>query len=396
MPDAPALEQQAPQSDINLYADGQLLDPWAGYDQLREQGGAVWLTRLGMYVLTRYADVKGALANWETFSSGRGVMLNDILNEAARGNTLCSDGDQHDAQRRIVLKPLTPKTLRPMEADITSLADELVDRLVAGGSFDAVADLAAYLPVTVVANLVGLPEEGREHMLTWATELFNCFGPKNERMESSLPVLGEVMEYITTKAVPGKLKPGGWAEAIHLAADRGEIDRNACPVMMLDYLGPSLDTTINAIASAVWLFAEHPDQWDLVRQDPSLVGRALNEVLRMEAPIQGWSRYLERACEVDGVDIPAGSRALLLWGAANRDPREFAAPNEFNVLRNSVGHLGFGHGPHACVGMNLAKIEIKSLLTALARRVERFEVTESERMVNNVLRGFKTLRVSVR
>ncbi len=134
------------------------------------------------------------------------------------------------------------------------------------GTFDAVTDLANHLPVTVVSNLAGLPEKGRERMLIWADELFNCFGPINDRNIASFSVLDEMMHYATNEAVPDKLMPGGWAMGIHDAVARGEVPAQACSAMMIDYLGPSLDTTIFAISTAVSLFAKYPDQWDLVRR----------------------------------------------------------------------------------------------------------------------------------
>ena len=166
--------------------------------------------------------------------------------------------------------------------------------------------------------------------------------------------------------------------------------------MMIDYMGPSLDTTICAINNAVWLFANNPDQWDLVREDQRLIPSAINEVLRYDAPIQGFSRYVARDLDMDGVLLPAGSRAIVFYGAANRDERKYPDPDRFDVLRRPADHLGFGAGPHACVGMNLARIEMVALFTALAKRVRRFTIEEQEPLLNNVLRGFKTLRVAVR
>jgi len=123
-------------------------------------------------------------------------------------------------------------------------------------------------------------------MMEWSIGMFNCFGPTNERARNAMPVLSEMMAYAEPQAVLGKLKPGSWAEAIHHAAAVGEVPSEAVPVMMIDYMGPSLDTTIFAIASGVWLFANCPDQWDLLRADPSLIPAAINEILRMEAPVQ--------------------------------------------------------------------------------------------------------------
>jgi cytochrome P450 len=145
----------------------------------------------------------------------------------------------------------------------------------------------------------------------------------------------------------------------------------------------------------VWLFANNPDQWDLVREDPQLVPSAVNEVLRYDAPIQGFSRYVAQDVNLDGVVLPAGSRAIVFYGAANRDERRYPDPDHFDVRRRPGDHLGFGAGPHTCAGMILARIEMLALFTALAKRVRRFTIIEEEPVLNNVLRGFKTLRVSV-
>jgi cytochrome P450 len=146
----------------------------------------------------------------------------------------------------------------------------------------------------------------------------------------------------------------------------------------------------------VWLFANHPDQWDLVRDDPSLLPAAINEILRMDAPIQGFSRYVARDYDLDGVLLPEGSRAIVFYGAANRDPRQFPDPDRFDVRRDNAGrHMAFGTGPHMCLGMNLAKLEMRALFTALARRVKRFRIEEEERVLHNILRGFSKLMVSV-
>ena len=138
--------------------------------------------------------------------------------------------------------------------------------------------------MTIVPNAVGLPEEGRERMLEWSIGIFNCFGALNERARIAMLVLGEMMHYARTQALPGRLTPGGWAEPIHAAAAAGEVPPQAVPVLMIDYMGPSLDPTIAAISNGVWLFANHPDQRDLLREDPSLIAGAINEILRIEAP----------------------------------------------------------------------------------------------------------------
>jgi len=210
---ATLLGSGVPQSSIDLYAAPQLLDPWQGYRTLRELAPITWLTQLEMYAVTGYTEARQALSDWETFSSASGVMMNEDMNLVLRGNTLCSDGVRHATQRRVILGPLTPKALRPLKPQIDALARDLIADLFERKEFDAVSDLAQYLPVNIVSNLVGLPEEGRSRMLVWASEMFNCFGPDNERTQASMPVLAEMMEYATTQAVPGKLKPGSWRRA---------------------------------------------------------------------------------------------------------------------------------------------------------------------------------------
>jgi len=388
--------EKAPTSTLDPYTDQALLNPSPLYRELREIGPVVWLEKYGMFALTRYDVVVKALRDWEAFPSSFGVMMNDDMNQILRGNTLCSDGDAHHRLRRVVIRPITPAALTSLTEEVEREAEAVVDRLCGKGRFCATRELATHLPVTIVSSAIGLPEEGRERMMEWSIGLFNCIGPMNDRARNAMPVLSEMMHYARTHAVPGKLKPGSWAEAIHHAAAAGEVPSEAVPVMMIDYMGPSLDTTIFGISSGVWLFANYPDQWSLVRNDPSLIPAAINEILRMEAPIQGFSRYVARDYDLDGVSLPEGSRAIVFYGAANRDPRQFPHPDRFDVRRDNAGrHMAFGAGPHMCLGMNLAKLEMRALFTALARKVKRFQIEAEERALNNVLRGFSKLIVTV-
>ena len=384
-----------PTSDVDLFSEENLLNPYPVYERLREQGGAVWLSRIEMFILTRFADVQGALADWESFTSAKGVMMNDRMNDTLQGIVLCSDDPEHAAMRKVLIAPLLPRELKALTDKITNEAEALVDRLVARKSFNAATEFAQYLPVTIVSELVGLPEEGRERMLDWAAANFDCFGPMNQRTLDAFPTVEEMVTYAFTECVPGKLKPGGWAAKIWEAADRGEIRREQAPVMMNDYMGPSLDTTIFATSAAIMLLARNPDQWDVLRENPSIIPNAVNEVVRIESPIQNFSRVATRDVVIDGVTIPAGSRVIMSYGAANRDPRKWDDPDRFDVRRRAMDHLGFGHGVHQCIGNNLARMEITALLTALAKRVRRIELHDSERHINNVLRGFRRLDVSV-
>jgi cytochrome P450 len=171
--------------------------------------------------------------------------------------------------------------------------------------------------------------------------------------------------------------------------------REKCPVMMLDYVTPSLDTTILGITATIALFARHPDQWAMLRADRSLIPHAINEALRVETSVPQFTRVLTEDHEIDGVPLAAGSRVALLYGSANRDERKYPDPDRFDITRKPSDHLAFGRGEHVCVGMHLARLEMSTLLDRLADRVERFEIVDSEPLLNNGLRGLARLEVTV-
>ncbi|MFF3568120.1 cytochrome P450 [Nocardia jiangxiensis] len=166
-------------------------------------------------------------------------------------------------------------------------------------------------------------------------------------------------------------------------------------MVMLDYITPSLDTTILAITNTIALFAEHPDQWDLLRADRSLIPHAINESLRLESPVPQFSRVLTDDHEIGGVALPAGARVALLYASANRDERHYPDPTRFDITRRPADHLAFGRGEHVCVGMHLARLEMGVLLERLADRVTRFHIRDSRPLINNGLRGLDSLEVTV-
>ena len=138
---------------------------------------------------------------------------------------------------------------------------------------------------------------------------------------------------------------------------------------IIDYLGPSLDTTISGLGNAVWLFATHPEQWQRLREDPGRARQSFDEALRLESPVTGFTRVTTRTAEIGEIEIPAGSRVLLSYASANRDERHWDDPERFDIERPNASHVAFGFGEHACAGMGLARLEATAVLTALARRV---------------------------
>ncbi len=383
----PLIDPNCPFSDIDLWADEVLENPYPTYASLRNLGSVVWLSKTGIYAFPRYEQLRDALQDHETFSSASGVGIDPGYNERSGGSILTSDPPHHDRLRRVLNPQLIPRNLAGHLDTITTRAEHIVDAVVRRGTFDAAADLAQPYTVELLADLVGLPQEGREHLLRRSTDAFDTFGPTNERMLSALPVLRELFAYSQNEAVPGRLEPGCWGQQIYDAGTNGDIAPEECAPLMMAYLWAGMDTTVNAIASAVYLFARNPDQWDLIRDDPSLAGSAFNEVLRMEAPVQRFTRLVTTDISIDGIQLSAGSRVVMLFGSGNRDDRHYDNPDRFDVMRNPVDHLSLGRGVHRCVGAPLALLEGKAVITALASRVERFEEIQTTWRRNNALHG---------
>ncbi|MDQ6911044.1 MAG: cytochrome P450, partial [Actinomycetota bacterium] len=286
---------------------------------------------------------------------------------------------------------------RHMEESVGALAAQLVDELVSKGEFDGVSDLAHALPLKVVPDLVGWPEQRRGQLVEWASATFNVLGPLNDRAKQSVSTAQAMLAYADEVATTGDLLPGSVGAGVIEAARRGDLEQERVAPLLVGYLAPSLDTTISALGSMAWLLATHTDQWRTLKQDPDLAGNAFEEVVRLESPIRVFSRVTSRPVEVDGIEIPEGARIMLLYPSANRDERQFERPDEFDVRRpNAREHVGFGYGVHGCAGQGMARMEGRALLRALLDRVDRIELIGAPvPLFNNLIHGFAKLPMRV-
>jgi|SRR5882757_9410164 len=383
----------APHTDVDLFDDEVLLDPYPHYAALREQGAAVHLDRLGMWAVTRYDEIRTALHDWEIYSSDEGTALNSDKNAKLRGTVLASDPPLHDQLRGVLASRLAPKALRGLKADIENRADELVGALVRGGTFDAVVDLAQAFAVSVVAGLIGVPDDAVDRLLPWADATFTTFGPPNARTAESGPLSAEMFAWLLTLDATD-LAPGSMGRAVFEAAERGEIEKASCVPLLGAYVVAGMDTTINAMSNAVLLLATHPEQWAAVRADPTLLPGTLNEVLRYDSPVQAFSRVVRTEQRIGDAVIAPGERVVLLYGSGNRDQAHYPDADRFDIRRNPVDHLSFGYGVHACAGQGVARIEAVAVLGALLRHAEHLEVGTPVRHLNNVIRGLDRLPVT--
>jgi cytochrome P450 len=387
-----------PVSDADVWSDENLLDPFPMYRMLRDMGPVVYLERHGFHAITRYKDVKHVLGNWQMFSSASGVSFNDDLNAAIAGSLVGSDPPRHRYYRSILERPLLPAEMKKVRDRIQELAAGLVADTLRKGSVDIVSEVASYLPVVLVAELVGLPPEGRERMVDWATGGFNALAPAGVgRVAEGIAEMAGMSAYFDDPSLISRLRPGGWAHRLSQAAAAGEITHEEfLNLLQLNYILPALDTTIHATANMIWLLAHRPDVWAELRARPALVGRAVNEALRLEGPVQAFSRKVMQALEIGDTRLEEGAWLLVSFAAADRDERHYPDPDRFDIHRDAADHVAFGYDEHVCLGRNLATMEMTMLLTEMLRTIDRLDVVSERRMLHNSLRGFDELRVVVR
>jgi cytochrome P450 len=386
----------APVSQADFYSDASIIDPLPHYADLRALGDVVWMERHNSFAAVSYEAVVEVLRHPDLYSSGHGISLNDNVNVLLIGSTVNSDGDIHHKRRSITAFPIMPKNLQPLEDFIHTTAEALADKLVAQRTFDAVSEFAQVLPLSIVVDLVGLNDSGREKMLDWAAATFDLMDGFNARSQQAFKTLVGLREYLDKYGRKDALKEGGLARRIfEIAPDSGFTEEEAAQ-MMRDYIAPSLDTTISATGYAPWLFAEFPDQWDRMREEPEIIPNAVEEIVRLSSPIRAFSRYVTADTELCGVKIPSGARMMVMYGSANRDSKMWDDPDRFDVTRNVRKHVGFGHGVHICMGQHLARREMINLFGAMAKRVKRWELAgEPKKTMNNSINAFASLPVRV-
>jgi 4-methoxybenzoate monooxygenase (O-demethylating) len=389
----------APVLDVDPFADDFLREPDAHHEQLREVGPVVFLERYGVWAMARFAEVRAALRDHETFCSSAGVGLSDFRKETPwRPPSLLLEADppQHTRTRRATANVMSPRAIERFRADFEHEAEVMVTDLVARGSFNGVTALAQAYPLRVFPDAVGLSRDGRENLLAYGGMVFNAFGPRNRLFVEAMAAAEPVRTWIADHCKRDALAPDGLGAHLYQAADAGDVTVDEAGMLARSLLSAGIDTSKNALALALHALAARPDQWAALRDDPALARTAFEETLRFASPVQTFFRTTTRDVEVGGTTIPDGEKVLLFLGAANRDPRHWQDPDRFDITRHNVGHVGFGTGIHACVGAGIARLEAEILLKTMTRHVRSLELSGPARpLLNNTLRGLTTLPMLV-
>jgi 4-methoxybenzoate monooxygenase (O-demethylating) len=388
-----------PVSSVDPFSHAFLHDPYPHHQAMREAGPVVWLQHYGVWAMARHQEVRDALTDCESYCSGAGVGLSDFRKEPPwRPPSIILEADPplHTRTRAVLTRILLPAAINVLRTRFEREAEALVTRLVEQREFDGIADLAESYPVKVFPDAVGISEHGRENLLPYGSMVFNGFGPRNDLFHAAMANAGPVREWIMANCSRSALAPDGLGMQIYDAVESGELSEDEAGMLVRSFLSAGIDTTVYSLGNALYCFATNPAQWTALRENPKLIRGAFEEVLRFESPVQCFFRTTTREIDVGDVRLGDGDKVLLVFGAANRDPRRWNQPDTFDVTRRAAGHMTFGTGIHGCVGQAVARLEAEAVFSALARHVASFELTgEPTRRLNNLLRGFDTMPLRI-
>lgn len=383
--------------DVDPWDEEVLADPMPVHARIREAAPVVEIPSRQILMTGRDALVREILTDPARFSSAAGVGLIDIRRTETfqRPSVILeTDPPEHGVTRRVLNRILSPSAMRRLRDRFERVATEMMDDLIARRDVDLAADLAFRFPFTVLPDAVGMQLAGREHLLTYSAMYFNNRVPGTRLAIESSRAATEAgsLPWVREQCRRDRLAPDGFGAAIYAAADAGEIDDDTAGSLVRTFLSGGIDTTVLVLGSLLHALAAHPDQWAKLRADPALVRAAFDEALRLAPGAPIIARTTTEAVELDGVRVGADRRIVCSVLAANRDPRRWDDPDRFDVTRNTAGQLGFGVGPHFCVGHAIARLEADCVIAALIERVERIELLGPPLPeVNNWLFGVRRL-----
>jgi cytochrome P450 len=397
----------------DLLGPEAIADPYTYYGRLREEDPIHWNPRYEMWVLTRYDDVVWALRHSEVFSSE--IFLRDphpplppiletdqALYEFNKHYLshwfIRRDAPDHLRMRRVVHSHFNPKYIAGrfrtlVQGVIQALLAEVEDR----GRMEVLQDFAAPLPVLVIAQWLGLPQQDREFIRRLSRHLLALDQENPDRNQAVYTAITTLVEYITPLVEERLTRPRDDLLSVLAAGEKdGSLSRDEVLGNTLLLLVAGHQTTINLIGNGILALLRHPDHWVQLQQDTTRIPRATEEVLRYDAPVKRAPRIAAVDIELRGKTIRQGERVLLVLSAANRDPRQFADPDTFDITRDPNPHVAFGGGIHHCLGANLARLEGQEAFRAITQRFAPFSLATEQLAYQTLLslRGLKELWVS--
>jgi len=385
-------------------------DPYPAYEELRRDTPVRYDEATDHWLIARYEDVNRLLRDRRF---GRTYLHRFTHEEMGRpdppvwhapfwdlinAGILDMEGTDHSRVRRLVSKAFTPAYVEGLRPRIERLVADLVDTLAGAGEIDLLPSVAEPLPVTVIAEMLGVPDADRHLLRPWSGDICKMYelNPSLDAQRDAVRASEEFSGYLRGLARERSERPGAdlISQLAQVVDDGERLTQDELVGTCVLLLNAGHEATVNSTLLGWWTLFRHPEQLAALRADPGLVRTAVDELLRFDTPLQMFERWVLEPFELHGVEIPRGAELGLLFGSANRDPAMFEAPDELRLDRDPNPHLTFGAGIHFCLGAPLGRLELQTSFRALLTRFPHIEAVEEPRWKPGyVIRGFEGLRV---
>ncbi|MFM9037556.1 MAG: cytochrome P450 [Actinomycetota bacterium] len=351
------------------------------------------------WALTRHADIVEVSRKFHVYSSAKkGSLMNQDRPDLEAARLMIDlDPPDHTRLKSLVNRGFTPKAMRMLEAHFRDVAVSLIEEALEAGEIDFVDKVSAELPLIAIAELVGIPVEDRRKVFDWSNTMIGSTDP-DFNADPNAPMIAsmELYAYSNELALQRKAEPKDDIITTLISEHDGDVlSEHEFDLFMLLLAVAGNETTRNGISHGTLAMIEHPDQWTKLKNDPSLVTTAVEEILRWGTPVNNFARTAVCDVELHGVTIKEGETVSMLYPSANRDETVFSNPNTFDITRNPNPHVTFGGGgPHFCLGANLARLEMRILFEEMAKRLDTIELAgEVRKLRSSFIHGIKTLPV---
>jgi hypothetical protein len=371
-------------------------DPYPILRRLREEDPVHWSDSIGGWVLTRYDDMVTTFKDTSHYSNeGRLAKAVAYLPDEKRAefktfedhyrqkSLIHSDPPDHTRFRVLVNKAFTPRVVDAMRPRMQEIVNELLDAVQEAGRMDAVKDMAIPLPVTVLAEILGVPKSDVKHFKRWADDIIAFQGvnkPPAEILARAQTAIMEIRAYLGDLLREKKRQPTGDLLSELAAAESGgdKLTETELVNTCITLLVAGHETTTSLIGNGIYLLLRYPEQWQLLKGDPALLTTAIEEILRYESPVARQPRLMKQDAEMGGKQLRQGELAFQMLNAANRDPAYFDDPDRFDIRRQKNRHIAFGLGIHVCVGAPLARAEGQIVFTTLMNRMPNLRLIDEK------------------
>lgn len=377
---------------LALFDDQFIQDPYALYERMHAEGPVHRIGDSDFYAVTGWEAVNDAVVRCDDFSSNlTATMMRNTdgtvgtfpMGELGGATQALATADDpaHAVHRKALIPQLAAKRIRAIESFVADTSTHIWDTRVQGGRIEWMGAMANRLPMMIVGRIIGVPDGDTDKLIRWgyaATQFVEGLVTQDQLTAAGIAVM-ELSGYINDQFQAATAHPqDNLLGDLATACATGELDQFAALAMMITLFSAGGESTASLIGSAAWILATHPTIQHQVREQPELLGAFLEEVLRFEPPFRGHYRHVVNDTELGGVALQAGSRLLLMWGAANRDPSHFEDPDQFRIDRSAgKSHPTFGKGAHFCVGAALARLEATVVIRHLLERTTLIEAAQT-------------------